>query len=87
MYIICMSQFNWSIEKNKTLIEKRGISFEEIVAAIETGSLIGELRHPSRDNQFIMIIMVDGYPWDVPYVVQEDGSKFLKTAFPNRKRK
>lgn len=82
-----MNQFTWSVEKNRILTEKRGISFEEIVVAIESGSLIGELQHPSRDNQFIMIVMVDGYPWDVPYVIHEDGSKFLKTAFPNRKRK
>lgn len=82
-----MKIFKWNIDKNQLLLESRGITFEEIVAAIDAGQLVSELRHPTRPNQFIMVVMIDGYPWDIPYVIQEDGFKFLKTAFPNRKRR
>ncbi len=82
-----MSQYSWSQERNLILQDKRGITFEEIVAAIEADHLLGHVDHPTKLRQKIYIVEINGYPWDVPYVVQEDGSKFLKTAFPNRKRK
>ncbi|MBF0277183.1 MAG: hypothetical protein HQM13_05315 [SAR324 cluster bacterium] len=57
------------------------------MAAFESDSFVGILQHLFLNNQFIMIVMVDDYPWDLPNVILEDGSKILKTAFPNRKRK
>ena len=87
MYNNPMQEYHWSKEKNQTLQATRGISFEEIVAALDEGRLLKHINHPTKPNQKIFIIEIKGYPWDVPYVLQNDGSKFLKTAFPNRKRK
>ncbi len=82
-----MQEYQWSEDKNIHLQKTRGISFEEIVAALDEGRLLGHIDHPTKLHQKIFIIEIKGYPWDIPYVRQPDGSKFLKTAFPNRKRK
>ncbi len=79
-------KFRWNVEKNIKLQETRGISFEVIAAALETGKFtIGQ--HPTRSNQKIATLVLDGYPWDVPFVEENDGVFFLKNAYPNRKRK
>ncbi len=80
------TKFKWSPEKNIRLQKQRGISFEMIVAILEAGKY-EVLEHPIRPNQKIATLMFEGYPWDVPFVEQDDGIIVLKTAFPNRKRK
>ena len=79
-------QIKWDQEKNLKLQELRGVSFEEIAALIEADAFY-LMAHPVRENQQIAVVMLDGYPWDVPFVIEKDGSIFLKTAFPNRRRK
>lgn len=38
--------------------------------------------HPTRPNQNMFIVRLDGYVWVVPFAVEADGeSVFLKTAF------
>jgi len=76
----------WDLEHSRKLRETRGVSFEYINTLIEAGSY-NIVEHPTRKNQQVVVVVICGYPWDVPFVVQEDGSLFLKTAFPNRKRK
>ena len=80
--------FEWSNEKNELLIEQRGISFESVVAAIEQGGLVDVLEHPNRERypgQWIYVVEILGYMYLVPFVVQSDGSHFLKTVIPSRK--
>ncbi|MCP4295736.1 MAG: toxin [Proteobacteria bacterium] len=79
-------KIRWDVERNLKSQVSGGISFEEIMALIEAGSYY-PIAHPTRENQYIAVVMVAGYPWDVPFVIEEDGTVFLKTAFPNRKRK
>ena len=81
-----VTKFKWSSEKNIRLQKQRGISFEMIVAILETGKY-DVLEHPTRANQKIATLIFEGYPWDVPFIEQDDDIIFLKTAFPNRKRK
>ena len=74
-------------EKNARLIQGRGIGFEEIVALIEDGKLIGVLEHPDKvkyPNQLLYEIDVGGYVYVVP-VVKEGRVLFLKTIYPSRK--
>jgi len=75
-----MKELRWNEEKSLKLKKGRGVSFDEIVA----GNFLGIEKHPSRDNQWLMVFDVDGYCWVVPYV---DGGDhyFMKTAFPSRK--
>ena len=82
-----MKPFRWNHDKNATLKIERGISFEEMVLAIEADGLLDELGHPNPEkypNQSIFVIALDGYVYLVPYV-EEPGYYFLKTVIPSRK--
>ena len=74
-------------DKNAWLIQERGVSFEQIIALIESGHLVQILEHhdPERyPNQRLYEVDVDGYIYVVP-VVREHGTLFLKTIYPSRK--
>jgi hypothetical protein len=75
-----MKEIRWNLLKNERLKKVRGVSFEEIIKA----ELIAVKRHPSRENQNIMLFKYKRYIWIVPYVVEKDYI-FLKTLFPSRK--
>jgi uncharacterized DUF497 family protein len=80
--------FDWSVEKNRQLVEQRGISFESIVSAIEQGGLLDVLEHPNQGRypgQQIYVVAVQEYIHLVPFVIQADGARFLKTIIPSRK--
>ncbi len=79
-----MKYFNWSADKNEILKQTRGISFEEIVYLIQSGSLLGIAENPGYPNQKIYIVEVENYAVVVPFV-ETDTEIFLKTAFPSRK--
>ena len=81
-------RFDWSTEKNQQLVEQRGISFERIVTAIEQGDLVNVLEHPNQERypgQSIYVVDIEQYIYLVPFVSEEDGSRFLKTIIPSRK--
>jgi len=82
-----MKPFRWNHQKNELLKKDRGISFEEIVLAIEADGLLNELRHPNQDkypNQSILVVALDVYVYLVPFV-EEENYFFLKTVIPSRK--
>ena len=71
--------FKWNLEKNKTLYEIRGITFEMVVQAISDGYGISDVPHWNHDkypNQRIITVMINGYAHLVP---QERG----RNNFPN----
>jgi hypothetical protein len=74
-------------EKNAWLKQERGISFEQIIALIESGKLIQVLEHPDKKrypNQLLSEIDVECYVHVVP-VVKEGRTLFLKTIYPSRR--
>ena|SRR3990167_2072341 len=82
-----MKPFRWNAEKNETLTSERGISFESIVVAIESGRLLDVLAHPNQakyPKQRILVVSCDNYVYLVPFVEEEDYF-FLKTVIPCRK--
>ena len=82
-----MKPFRWSPEKNEQLQLDRGISFENMVVAIESGGLLDILAHPNLakyPNQKVLVVASDGYAYLVPFV-EEDDHFFLKTVIPSRK--
>ena len=82
-----MKPFRWSPEKNDLLRAERGISFEEIVVAIEAGALLEVVPHPNPKKyprQRVMVVEVIGYAYLVPFVEEEDHF-YLKTVIPSRK--
>ena len=83
-----MKLYKWNKEKNQSLIKERNISFEAIVYAIDKGSAIDVFDHPNPDkypNQKIYAVNIDNFVYLVPYVIEDDGTLFLKTIIPSRK--
>jgi len=82
-----MKQINWNAEKNQLLMGERGISFEDVLFALQSGRLFDDLIHPNNfkyPNQRMFVVEVDEYAWLVPYVENED-EIFLKGIIPSRK--
>jgi uncharacterized DUF497 family protein len=77
----------WDAEKNRKLIEERGISFEEIIFSLQNGGLLDDTEHPNTENyahQRLFVVSIDGYAYLVPYV-ESEADIFLKTIIPSRK--
>lgn len=82
-----MKQINWNAEKNQQLMSERGVSFEDVLFALQSGGLLDDGPHPNRSkypNQRLLVVRIDEYAWLVPYV-ENDGEIFLKTVIPSRK--
>jgi uncharacterized DUF497 family protein len=82
-----MKVFRWDNDKNETLKENRGVSFEQVVMLMERGDVLDTIEHPNQERypgQKIALINIDDYVYLVPYV--ETGEElFLKTIIPSRK--
>jgi hypothetical protein len=81
-------QYDFSIGKNQQLIKERGISFEEVIAAIREGAVLDVLPHPNSDkypHQEMYLLNMSGYVFVVPFVRKDKNTVFLKTIFPHRK--
>jgi hypothetical protein len=82
-----MKPFAWSHEKNEQLLAARGLCFEAVIVAIETGNLLDVREHPNPQRypeQRILIVRLNGYVHLVPFV-ETDEHFFLKTIIPSRK--
>ena len=84
-----MATLLWSEEKNLLLKAHpdRGVCFEDIVSAIESGGLLDDVEHwndSKYHHQRQYIVLFNNYIYCVPYVVDGD-TIFLKTIFPSRK--
>ena len=83
-----MKPFRWNHEKNEQLkAERKNMSFEEIVLAIEADELLDIVAHSNPDkypNQRMFVVAVEQYAYLVPFVEEAD-YYFLKTVIPNRK--
>ena len=82
-----MKLFRWNPEKNEALKAERGLSFEGITVAVESGGLLDILDHPNKaryPNQRVLVVTFDNYAYLVPFVEEEDHF-FLKTIIPSRK--
>lgn len=82
-----MKHINWNAEKNQQLMGERGVSFEDVLFALQSGGLLDDGSHPNTDkhpNQRLFVVRIDDYAWLVPYV-ENDKEFFLKTIIPSRK--
>lgn len=82
-----MKPFRWNPDKNATLKTGRGVSFERIVVAIESGGLLDILAHPNQSKyprQRVLVVACDNYAYLVPFLEEEEHF-FLKTVIPSRK--
>ena len=82
-----MKTYRWDEKKNEQLKQSRGISFEDVVLALESGGLLDVLAHPNPrqyPNQKVLVVAVMEYVYLVPHVEEVD-HVFLKTVIPSRK--
>lgn len=82
-----MPPYLWNEDKNRQLIQDRGISFQEIVSHIDGGGLLDTRVHHNQERypgQRIFIIRIGNYAYEVPFL-ESDGVFFLKTIIPSRK--
>ena len=81
-------RFDWNPEKNQQLIDNRGISFETVVVAIDQGGLVDLVEHLDQNRypgRLIHVVENENYLYLVPFVIESDGTRFLKTIIPSRK--
>jgi uncharacterized DUF497 family protein len=81
------ANFEFNLEKSRSLKETRNISFEEIIALMDDEHVLDIIEHPNKErygNQKIFVMLIANYVYLVPFV--RDGQKyFLKTIIPSRK--
>ena len=77
----------WNEEKNQSLIEIRGVSFDLIAQLIREGDILDVYDHPNQERypgQQMLVVRIDDYAYLIPFVTQ-NGHIFLKTIMPSRK--
>ncbi len=82
-----MKAYNWNSDKNKKLIEERGISFESVIFHLQNNGLLDDIQHPNFNeypNQLVFIVNIDDYAYLVSYV-ESESEVLLKTIIPSRK--
>ncbi len=80
--------YNFSTDKNRWLIEHRSISFEEIIAVLDSKGSLDVIEHPNTEkypHQKMIVVEFHDYVYLVPYIEENDNTLFLKTIFPHRK--
>lgn len=79
--------YDCNSDKNKLLINSRGVSFEDVVAVLENGDVLDIVENPNQQkylHQKMYIVEIRGYAYLVPFV-KDKNKVFLKTIIPNRK--
>ena len=85
MYIVNM-KVRFDNEKAAKVLEEHGVEMEMVRNEVLEGRFTlqevpNQAGHP---GQKMFVVIVDGYACCAPYVVETDGTFFLKTAFKNR---
>ena len=81
--------FDFNQYKNDKLFKERGISFSNVIEAIEDKGILLNFEHPNKEqypNQKVMVVNINNYAYCVPYIIEND-TWFLKTIYPSRKFK
>ena len=84
------SSIEWNKDKNDELKQKRGVSFDDVVQAVEDDRVLYDGPHENRTkyrHQRMLIVDSGDYAYVVPYVIDEErGYVFLKTIYASRKQ-
>ena len=84
-----MAEYEWDSAKNLLLRQTRGVGFEDIVAAIESGAVIDDAPHfnlARYPEQRILVVDMHDYVYLVPYEVRRHQKMRFITIFPSRKQ-
>lgn len=88
-YLSFSVYFEFSVEKDGLLRRHRGISFIDVIEAIEREGVLLDFEHPNQQRypgQRVYVVHIGRYTYCVPYVARGE-MIFLKTVFPSRKFK
>ena len=80
--------YNFSADKNRWLIDNRSVSFEEIIAVLNTKGSVNIIQHPNGNeypHQEMIVVEFHDYIYVVPFVDEDDGAIFFTTISPRRK--
>jgi len=75
----------WDPDKNRKLLQERGIGFETVADIILNEDYLEILPHPKKKDQWLFVVILEGYVHAVPFVTDENDGICLKTVFPSRK--
>lgn len=75
----------WDDEKNRQLIQSRGISFEDFVEIIINKEYLDIVENQARPDQMIFVCEYNAYTYCIPFLISEDDEIILKTIYPSRK--
>lgn len=78
-------RIEWDEAKNKKLFLERSIQFEEVAELILNKKILEIVKNPTRPNQYYFVLNLKNYTHLVPFVISNEETIFLKTAFPSRK--
>jgi hypothetical protein len=81
--------FDFDSDKDQLLINTRGVSFVDAIAAIEEKGVLLDFPHPNSEKypgQHILVVNIGGYAYCVPYEAKGETLR-LKTVYPSRKFK
>lgn len=81
-------RYKWNEQKNQELKSVRGFGFDDILPILEKGEIISIFKHQNSKkypNQYILILIFEGYACEVPFVFEDETTIFLKTIFKSRK--
>jgi uncharacterized DUF497 family protein len=79
-----LKKITWDQQKNKWLVAECNLNFEEVLKYLESNKRRVFIKHPTRHNQNLLILIIDNYTHVVPFVENIDHI-FLKTIIPSRK--
>ncbi len=82
-----MGLYRWDSSKNDKLIRERGVSFEEVLLAMEQGYLLDVIDNPNQEkygHQKAFVVEIARYVYLVPFISRGE-EIFLKTIIPSRK--
>ena len=85
-----MFDYRYNDEKNELLIAKYGFGFDELMEIVSQGGVFRILQHPNQNqysHQQVLHIPYNKYIYIIPFVIESDGTWFLKTFYPSRKAK
>ena len=83
-------KFDFNKNKNEKLFRERGVTFYNVIEAIAENGVLLNFEHPNKEkypDQKMLIVDINDYAYCIPYVIEEDGTWFLKTIYPSRKFK